>query len=204
MIIDPQRASSRDVYRQMICCIIPRPIAWVSSISVDGVPNLAPFSFFNGVGANPPSIVFSPVNKRDGSRKDTVVNIEATREFVVNVVSFAQAGKMNGTSAEYAPEVNEFAACGLSEAPAERVAAPRVKEALVHLECVLDRIVPVGSGPLAANLVIGRIVLIHAEDSVLDEHGMIDPGNLDAIGRLGGNAYTRITERFDIARPDRP
>ena len=203
MLIDPVTTSPRDVYRHMVACITPRPIAWVSTISPRGIPNLAPFSFFNGVGANPPTIVFSPVNRRDGSRKDTVLNIEATPEFIVNIVSESLAAKMNACSADLAYEVSEFAECGLTPTPAQRVRPPRVQEALVHLECTLWDIIHVGDGPLAANLVIGRIVLIHADDSVVDASGEIDPDRLDPIGRMGGCLYTRTRDRFAMDRPDR-
>ena len=117
MIVDPEKLSIREMYRYLIGAICPRPIAWVSSISTKGVHNLAPFSFFTGVTANPPTLVFSPVNRRDGSKKDTIRNIEAHPEFVVNVVSFEQAKAMNQTSAEFDYEVSEFEACGLTAIP---------------------------------------------------------------------------------------
>jgi len=189
------------MYRIMISVITPRPIAWVSTLSPHGIPNLAPFSFFNGVAANPPTVVFSCVNRRDGSKKDTVLNIEQTPEFVVNVVSFDQAGPMNRCSEEFPYEVNEFEKCGLTGLASEKVQPPRVKEAKVHLECVLHQMVHVGTGPLAANLVIGRIVLMHVADCVLGTDGLPDPQKLDAIGRMGGEGYTRTTELFELPRP---
>lgn len=201
MQLDPATATPREVYQAMIACITPRPIAWVSTVSPRGIPNLAPFSFFNGVGANPPTIVFSPVNRRDGSRKDTLINIEATPEFVVNIVPFALAGPMNESSAELPYEVSEFEKTGLTATPAVKVKAPRVKEAPVHFECVLHQIVKVGDGPLGANLVIGRIVWIDVADRVLGADGQIDPQKLDTIGRMGGNLYSRTTERFELPRP---
>ena len=201
MIIDPAASSARDIYRVMISCITPRPIAWVSSVSPRGIPNLAPYSFFNGVGANPPTIVFCPVNRRDGSKKDTLVNIEATPEFVVNIVPFALAQPMNDTSAELPYEVNEFERAGLVAVPAEKVKAPRVAAAPVHLECVLHQVIQVGTGALGANLVIGRIVLINISDAVLGADGQIDPHKLDTIGRMGGSMYTRTTDTFSLPRP---
>lgn len=201
MRVDPAAASARDVYKLMISCIVPRPIAWVSTISPRGVPNLAPFSFFNGVGANPPTVVFCPVNRRDGSKKDTLVNIEATPEFVVNVVPFSLAAPMNDTSADLPYEVNEFESAGIVATPSVKVKPPRVKDAPVHLECVLHQIVNVGSGALGANLVIGRIVFIEIADTVLGADGQIDPAKLDAIGRMGGSGYCRTTERFELPRP---
>jgi flavin reductase (DIM6/NTAB) family NADH-FMN oxidoreductase RutF len=186
----------------MISCITPRPIAWVSTVSPHGVTNLAPFSFFNGLGANPPAVMFSPVNRRDGSRKDTVLNVEATRQFVVNIVSAAVADRMNCTSAEYPYEVSEFERCGLTPVASVKVRPPRVAESLVQMECVLHEIVRVGEGPLAANVIIGRIVLLHAADSVLNEAGEIDPDRLDTIGRMGGNLYGRTRDRFAMDRPE--
>lgn len=201
MRIDPAAIPVRDMYRMMISVITPRPIAWVSTVSPRGIPNLAPFSFFNGVAANPPTVVFSPVNRRDGSKKDTILNIEQTPEFVVNVVSFGQAGPMNDTSAELPYEESEFEKCGLTPLPGEKVRPPRVKEAQVHLECVLHQIVHVGEGPLAANLVIGRIVLMHVDEAVLGADGLPDPRKLDTIGRMGGEAYARTTDLFELPRP---
>jgi flavin reductase (DIM6/NTAB) family NADH-FMN oxidoreductase RutF len=201
MDIDPTKTSVRDMYQHMIACITPRPIAWVSSLSPNSVPNLAPFSFYSGVAANPPTVVFSVVNKRDGSKKDTVRNIEAVPEFVLNVVSERLAGSMNASAGEYAYEQDEFVHCGLTPAPAQCVRPPRVKEALVHIECKLHEIVHVGAGPLAANLIIGRIVLIHAEDAAVDAQGQIDPAKLDTIGRMGGQFYARTRDRFALERP---
>jgi len=201
MRYDPAQLPVRDTYRLLIGCITPRPIAWVSTVSPNGIPNLAPFSFFNGVAANPPTVVFSPVNRRDGSKKDTILNIEKTPEFVVNIVSFDHAGPMNACSEEFPYEVNEFEKCGLTPLPSEKIKPPRVLEAKVQLECVLHQIVAVGSGPLAANLVIGRIVLMHVADGVLDAQGQIDPRKLDTIGRMGGETYARTTDLFELNRP---
>jgi len=201
MRVDPANISSRDFYRHMVACITPRPIAWVSTISPGGIPNLAPFSFFNGVGANPPSVVFCPVNRRDGARKDTLLNIQAIRQFAVNVVPHRLAAEMNETSAELGYEVSEFQHVGLTAAPCERIAPPRVAQAPVCMECELHSITSVGDGPLSGHVVIGRILLLHADDSVLDSQGQIDPGKLDTIGRMGGSLYTRTRDRFEMPRP---
>jgi flavin reductase (DIM6/NTAB) family NADH-FMN oxidoreductase RutF len=201
MVIDPENNPAHEVYRHMTACITPRPIAWVSTVSPGGITNLAPFSFFNGVGANPPAVMFSPVNRRDGSRKDTILNIEAIGEFVVNIVSDKLAQLMNGTSAELPYEISEFEKCGLTASPSLKVRPPRVKETAVHMECVVHQIVYVGRGPLSANVVIGRIVLLHADDAVLDASGQIDPQKLDTIGRLGGALYSRTRDRFVMERP---
>lgn len=202
MLIEPEKSTPRDVYRVLIACITPRPIAWVSTISPKGTPNLAPFSFFNGVGANPPTVLFCPVNHRDGSKKDSLVNVAATKEFVVNVVPFALARPMNDTSAELPYEVNEFETAGLTAVPSLKVKPPRVKDSPLHIECVLHQIVTVGEGALGANIVIGRIVCIEVADHVLGADGQIDPRKLDTIGRMGGQMYARTTDLFELPRPD--
>jgi len=202
MTIDPVATPARDFYKLMISCITPRPIAWVSTISPKGIPNLAPFSFFNGIGANPPSVLFCPVNHRDGSKKDTLLNVEATKEFVVNIVPFALAKPMNETSAELPYEQNEFDFAKITPAPSTKVKPPRVKESPIHMECVLHSIVNVGTGPIGANVVIGRIVWMDIAASVLDDKGQIDPRQLDTIGRMGGMGYARTTDLFDLPRPN--
>lgn len=201
MLVDPAELSLREIYQLMIRAITPRPIAWVSTVSNEGLHNLAPFSFFNGVTANPPTVVFSPVNRRDGSKKDTVINIEQTGEFVVNVVSHSQASAMNQTSADYPAEVNEFEAASIETQPSERIRPLRVAGAPIQMECKLFQIVQVGEGPLAANLIIGRIELFHLDDAVLDREGKLDPALIDAVGRMGGASYTTTRDRFDLPRP---
>ena len=201
MQIDPEKLGVRDVYGMLVRAITPRPIAWVSTVSDEGVANLAPYSFFNGVCAKPPTVVFSPVNRRDGSKKDTIINIESNKQFVINMVPFSLAEKMNQTSAEYDFEVNEFSQAGLTEAASEKVKPPRVAESPIQLECELNQIVHVGEGPAAANLVIGTILLMHVDDSVLDDDGNICSAKVDLVGRMGGSSYCRTTERFDLDRP---
>lgn len=202
MEIDAEKTPARDVYRWMISAVLPRPIAWVSSLSANGSGNLAPFSFFNGVCSNPPTLLFCPANKRDGSKKDTLRNIEATKEFVVNIVPYSLANVMNDTSAEYAPDQDEFDMVKIERAPSVKVRAPRVKAAPVHFECVLQQIVTVSEGAMGGNIVIGRIVWMGIHDDVLNAQREIDPRKLDAIGRMGGNGYARTTDLFDIGRPD--
>jgi flavin reductase (DIM6/NTAB) family NADH-FMN oxidoreductase RutF len=201
MKLDPAAMSVRDVYGLMIGLITPRPIAWVSTVSSAGIVNLAPFSFFAGVSANPPTVAISVVNRRDGSRKDTAVNVEATGELVVNAVPYALREEMNTTSAEVAPDVDELALAGLTPVPSETVRPPRVGESPAQLECVLHQLVRVGDGPLAANLIIARIQRIHVSDAILGPEGQPDPRRLDTIGRLGGDGYARTTDRFAMPRP---
>ena len=201
MIINPSEHDYHDIYKLMVGAIVPRPIAFVSSISADGVRNLAPFSFFTGISANPPVICFSPmVRGSDGARKDTLRNIEAVREFVVNVVSEEFAGKMNICSAEFPPEVDEFEMSGLTPIPSDLVKPPRVKESHINMECRLVQIVDVSPKPLGGSIVLGEVLRFHIDDALIDNY-KIDPDKLRPIGRMGGPTYTRTTDRFDLGRP---
>lgn len=201
MLLDFTALPPREAYGWMISTILPRPIAWVSTVSLDGSVNLAPFSFFQGVTANPPTLMFVPVNDREGAKKHTVRNIEQVGEFVVHAVPHALAEPMNQTSAALPYGESEAEAFGIEMVPSERVRPPRVAAAPVAFECALDRIVAIGEGPLAANVIFGRILLVHIADSVLGPSGKPDPAKLDLIGRLGGDTYARTTERFDLRRP---
>jgi flavin reductase (DIM6/NTAB) family NADH-FMN oxidoreductase RutF len=199
--IDPGQHSASDIYKLMVGAIVPRPIAFVSTISSDGVRNLAPFSFFTGISANPPVICFSPmVRGSDGQRKDTLHNIEATGEFVVNVVSEEFAAQMNRCSAEFPPEVDEFEISGLTPVPSERVKPPRVRESRIQMECRLLQVVHVSPKPLGGSIVLGEVLRFHVEEALFDNF-RIDPDRLHAIGRMGGPTYARTTDRFELPRP---
>ena len=187
----------------MTSTILPRPIAWVSTISPEAKTNLAPFSFFQGVTANPPTLLFVPVNNRDGAKKDTLRNIELTSEFVVNLVPLALASAMNDTAANLPYGESEFTKFLVAEAPSAKVRPPRVAAAPVAFECKLDRVVVIGEGPLAANVVFGRILLLHVRDDVMGNDGLPDSEKLDLVGRLGREDYTMTRETFNLARPDR-
>ena len=201
MKIDPAHENHVNVYKLMTGIIVPRPIAFVSTISVDGVRNLAPFSFFTGISANPPVICFSPmVRGSDSSRKDTLHNVEATKEFVVNVVSEEFAQKMNATAPEFPPEVDEFEVSGLTPVPSDFVRPPRVGEAKVSMECRFLQVVHVSHKPLGGSIVLGEVLRFHVADSLFNDF-KIDPDLLHAIGRMGGPAYARTTDRFDMIRP---
>ena len=201
MIIDPSQHDYRNIYKLMVGAIVPRPIAFVSTVSGDGIRNLAPFSFFTGISANPPVICFSPmIRGSDGSRKDTLRNIEAVKEFVVNVVSEEFAEKMNICSTEFPPEVDEFAMSGLTPIPSDLVKPPRVKESHINMECRLVQIVDVSAKPLGGSLVLGEVLRFHIDDVLFDDF-KIDPDKLRAIGRMGGPTYTRTRDRFDMVRP---
>jgi flavin reductase (DIM6/NTAB) family NADH-FMN oxidoreductase RutF len=200
--IDPAQTDAGSVYKLMTGIIVPRPIAFVSTLSPEGVRNLAPFSFFTGISANPPVICFSPmVRASDGQHKDTLRNIEATGEFVVNVVSEDFGPQMNACSGEYPPEIDEFEVSGLTPVPSEVVKPPRVAESLVHMECRLLQVVHVSPEPLGGSIVLGRVERFHVQDQILDGY-KIDPDKLRAIGRMGGPSYVRVTDRFDMARPE--
>jgi len=203
MNVVPGELSHREFYQILIGAVAPRPIAWVSTIDRDGQPNVAPFSFFNAISAKPPLLGFSPGLRRleSGSHaKDTLSNIRETGEFVVNVVTFDLAEQMNLTSGEYGHEVNEFEVAKLTPAASEKVKPPRVLESPVNFECKLERIIDFGSEWPSSSLVIGEIVLIHLGDTVLRD-GHFDRDALDLIGRMGGNQYSRTTERFEMERP---
>lgn len=202
MIVDPSGSNISDVYKLMTGVIVPRPIAFVSTISASGSFNLAPFSFFTGISANPPVICFCPMIRADGTRKDTIRNIEATREFVVNIVSEEIAEGMNLCAPEYPPEVDEFQVSGLTPIPSDLVRAPRVKESHVNIECRLFQIVEVSDKPLGGSLVLGEILRFHVDDALFDNY-RIDQDKLHAIGRMAGPTYTRTTDRFDMSRPRR-
>jgi flavin reductase (DIM6/NTAB) family NADH-FMN oxidoreductase RutF len=201
MIIDVSKADALAVYRAIIGVVTPRPIAWVTTVDSDGQVNLAPFSFFNAFGANPPIVVFSPVLRRDGSRKDTLRNLEAVNEFVLNAAVEQLAEKVNATSRELPPGESEVDYAGLTLQPSTKVRPPRVAESPVHLECKVCQIMSIGDGPLAANLVIGEVLLIDIADSVLDNRGAADPRKLRTIARLGGDYYCRSTDLFEMKRP---
>ena len=200
MLIDPSTLENREVYKLLIGTVVPRPIAWVSSISADGKPNLAPFSYFNIACAHPPTLLFCPNRRADGAKKDTLLNIEATGEFVIHIVDEHTVYAMNQSSAEYPSGVNEFEKAGLTALPSTRVRPPRVAESPVAFECELVQIVGLGDGPSGGEIVIGRVVLIHVRDDVRpDSH--IDLRALAPVARLAGSGYARVTDTFELQRP---
>ena len=199
MIIDPNKSTVKDIYKLMSGCILPRPIAFVSTVSKSGVPNLAPFSYFSGVTSQPPTLCISVARKGpQAEKKDTLVNIEQTGEFVVNTVSEFFVEKMAVTGQDFPAEVNEFSEAGLTEEKAELVKPPRVKESLISLECKLHRIVEIGPAqPGAGFLVIGEIVLFHIADNVYLD-GKIDVQKLKPVGRLAGYDYMSVGKVYSV------
>jgi flavin reductase (DIM6/NTAB) family NADH-FMN oxidoreductase RutF len=204
--------SARDRYRLMTDLVAPRPIAWVSTVSGRGTANLAPFSYFQGVCSDPPTIVLGIAWLPSGRPKDTLANILETRELTINHVGEPLLQSMNATSAEYSPDVSEWQACGIEPAPAKFVSPARVARAIAGLECRLTHAIPLGhtrGGTPSSTLVIAEILHIWAVEGLLqrDERGHllpIDPDALQAVGRLGGVAYTRTSEHFELPRPSAP
>jgi len=199
--IDPSQHDPNDIYKLMIGVIVPRPIAFVSSLDLAGVRNLAPFSYFTGCSTNPPVVCFC-TSVRNGPRpyKDTLHNVRATGEFVVNIVSEEIAEQMNMTSAEVPPEVDEFELSGLTPLASDLVKPPRVAESKVQMECRLRQIIDVSDKPGGGKLVLGEVLRFHIQDALLDGY-KIDADQLRAIGRMGGPTYTRTRDRFAMQRP---
>jgi flavin reductase (DIM6/NTAB) family NADH-FMN oxidoreductase RutF len=202
MEIDPLSLPWKSVYKILIGSVVPRPIGWISSIDPEGHANLAPFSFFNVVCANPPHILFCPmIRGTDQKPKDTLRNIRSTGEFVVNLVTEGLAQAMNLTSTELSAEINEFEISGLSPQPSTAVHPPRVAESPVHFECKVATIFDIGDQPGSGSVVIGRVIHIHVRDDVMIGSDKIDLEKLKPIGRLAGSDYCRITDLFQMIRP---
>lgn len=199
-LVTAQR-EKRANFKTLLSCVIPRPIAFVSTISADGVPNLAPFSFFNGVGSNPPAVIFSPCTKADGTSKDTIINLRSVPECVVNVVPHSIRDAMNQASFPYAPDVDEFDAAGFTALPSQFVRPARLAESPVQMECKLLQIVPVGDGPLSANICVCHVLCFHIAADVYVPDGTADVAKLDLIARLGGEDYSTTRDRFSLPKP---
>ena len=181
----------------------PRPIAFASTIDLNGNPNLSPFSFFNVFSSNPPILVFSPARRvRDNTIKHTLINCEATKEVVINVVNYAIVQQMSLSSTEYADGVNEFLKSGLTMLPSEIVKPFRVAESPVQFECKVNQIISLGTEGGAGNLIICEVVKLHLDESILDENGNIDQYKIDLVSRMGANWYSRSNQGlFEIPKP---
>jgi len=201
MQIDVAATPALDVYHTLVGVVTPRPIAWVTSVDAAGRLNLAPFSFFNAFGANPPVVVFSPTNRRDGSKKDTLLNVEATGEFVIHTATASLAVQVNQSSAELPRGQSEVEYIGLHTTPSVKVKPPRLAESPVAMECKVRQIVTVGSGPIAGNLVIGEVLMIYVDDAVLDGNSRVDPRKLRTVARLGGDYWCHTSDLFEQKRP---
>ena len=199
MEINPRDLNTKDSHELFVSGILPRPIAFVSTVGEDGVFNLAAFSCFTMVGFKPALVCFHAGLKRDGVKKDTVVNIEFSRDFAVNIVDEALAEAMNQASAEYPSDVDEFKEVGLTPVKSELVRAPRVAESPVSMECKLTQILESGEAAAGGHIIIGEVVRVHIKDE-LWAGDQIDVSKLKPIGRLGGDLYCRITDIFEMKR----
>ena len=201
MKFNPKSLKQRELYYLQTDIVAPRPIAWVSTVSDKGVFNLAPFSAYTMAGVIPMLVCFSVGTTRGGQKKDTILNIEATKDFAISVVTEELAEKMNLTSAPYPRDVSEYEAVGLTPIAAEMVKVPMVGESPVNMECRVSQILEFGQPPTLASLVIGEILLIHVADDFYDkESGRVS--GLRAVGRLGGDGdtYCRIRDSFQMER----
>lgn len=204
MDLDPRSLPQPERYKLLIGLIVPRPIAFVSTVSPDGRPNLAPFSFFNGVSSEPMSLLFCPANKPDGTAKDTLRNVlppaeGGTGEFVVNIVSEEFERRMAAAAEPLEYGESEFALAGLTPAASAVVRPPRVRESPASLECRTARVIRLNPDvPAGGNIVIGEVVHVHLRDGLVNERLHTDYDRLRAIGRMGGLAYCRTRERFEM------
>ena len=205
MIYDPAEHPFSETHKLMIGSIVPRPIALVSTTSNNGINNLAPFSYFNGVCSKPPTIMFAPARRGwDGKEKDTLINIRDTKEFSINIVSEDIGEKMVKCSTDYEKEIDEYSESGLSPLPSKKIKPPIVSESKISLECILNQIVQIGKDDAGSGfIVIGTIILFHIDDEVYD-NGRIILDKLQPLGRVAGNGYVRSTNAFDIIRTIKP
>jgi flavin reductase (DIM6/NTAB) family NADH-FMN oxidoreductase RutF len=202
--IDPLEISQGTLHNYLLSAVAPRPICFASTISANGEVNLSPFSFFNVFSSNPPIMIFSPARSgRDNSTKHTHDNVLEIKEVVINIVNYPMVEQMSLASTAYEKGVNEFVKAGFTQVDSVKVKPPRVGEAPVAFECVVDEVKPLGTGPGAGNLVIARVVLIHIDEQYVDAHGNLDTTKLDLVGRMGGAWYNRCTQDalFSIPKP---
>lgn len=194
MKINPKEIPTRDFHQYLLGSVAPRPIAFVSTMSEDGIPNLAPYSFFNAFSSNPPILVFSS-NRRvlNNTTKDTLHNVQTTREAVINVVTHDIVHQMAVTAVEFDRATSEFEKAGFTPIPSDIVAPYRVKESPVNMECKVMDIIPLGEHGGAGHLIICEVVCMHIDDAVIDENNRIDPHKIDLMGRMGRAYYTRAS-----------
>lgn len=204
MLINPKEVSTTVLHSYMLASIAPRPIAFASTVDKNGIPNLAPFSFFNAFGSNPPVVVFSPARRvRDNTIKHTLENIYETKEVVINVVNYAMVQQASLASSEYPKGVNEFIKAGFTPIPSQLIKPPRVKESPVQMECKVLEVKETGDQGGAANLIVCEILLMHIDDSVLNPENKIDANKIDLVARMGGDLYCRASGNslFSVAKP---
>ncbi|WP_338377767.1 flavin reductase family protein [uncultured Flavobacterium sp.] len=201
--INPKEVSPAKLQGYLQSAIAPRPIAFASTVDINGNPNLSPFSFFNVFSSNPPILVFSPARRvRNNTTKHTLINCDSTKEVVINIVDYAMVQQMSLSSTEYADGVNEFDKSGLTMLASEVVKPFRVAESPVQFECKVNDIIPLGTEGGAGNLIICEVLKIHVSETILDDNGMIDQLKIDLVSRLGGNWYSRaINGLFEVEKP---
>ena len=202
--IDPKKSSIREIYHLMISAISPRPIAFVGSVNNLNEHNLAPYSFFNGFGANPPIVGFSPANSgRTGLPKDTLLNIEETKEFTISIVTKDIVNQVSLSSCEFSRNIDEFEKTGLTKFKSQIISPYGVKESPIIMECKLYDIIKLGDLPASGNLILGEIIFFHVDEKVLDEKNNINSKKINHIGRSGGNFYTESKNSFfEIHKPN--
>ena len=190
--IDPNKILTQDLHKYLLSSIGPRPIALASTIDERGINNVSPFSFFNIFSSNPPIAIFSPARRvRNNTTKDTLENIKKNKEVVINIVNKDIVEKAAISSADFPPDVDEFIKADLTPLPSKKIRPFRVKESPVQMECQVNQIIELGENGGAGNLIICKIILIHIDDSVLDENNEIDPNKLQLVGRMGGSWYAK-------------
>ncbi len=202
--IDPKNIEVPKLHRYLLGAVGPRPIAFASTIDEEGVPNLAPFSFFNAFSANPPILVFSPARSgRTNTTKDTYNNVKKLPEVVINVVNYELVHQMSLASSPYPSNTDEFIKSGLTPVNSDLVKPYRIKESPVQFECKVNEVIELGDQGGAGNLIICEVLKIHIDESILDESGMIDQHKIDLVSRMGGNWYCRADENsmFEIPKP---
>lgn len=202
--INPLQLPVPEFHRLLLGSVAPRPVAFASTVDREGRPNLSPFSFFNAFGVNPSTLIFSPSRRgRDNTVKNTYENLKEVPEVVINAVTYDMVEQANLASSDYPKGVNEFVKAGFTPIESEMVKPFRVNESPVQFECKVRDIIETGDQGGAANLIICEILLMHVEENVLDEEGMIDPDKIDLIGRMGGPWYCRTSgdAKFKIQKP---
>lgn len=202
--IDPNDISIKELHQYLLSSIGPRPIALASTIDVNGINNVSPFSFFNVFSANPPILIFSPARRvRNNTTKDTLENVKEIKEVVINIVNEKIVEKMSLTSGEYPSEIDEFVKAGLTPIVSKKIKPKRVKESPVQLECKVNQIIKLGNEGGAGNLIICEVIFIHINSSILNENNEIEQDKIQLIGRLGNNWYCKAFDQalFEIQKP---
>ena len=199
MHIDPATLNNKEMYKFLIGGVAPRPIAWAGTRSKDGINNLAPFSFYNAFSSTPPIVGFSTIPRLDGRKKDTLQNVIDNKCFTLSAVSHRLVTQMSKSAALLEPEEDEFSYAGLEPAEAQTINAPYVKDALLVFECELNQVISFGDVEGSGNLILGQIKHININDDIYED-GYVNFEKLDPVGRLAGNWYATIRDKFELKR----